>query len=59
MHHQQQEDVANHSYRLPPPLAVHCSILTTDVQRVVENEFGHLEADAVLTLIPPVFSFIP
>jgi hypothetical protein len=59
MGHLQQHGVAHHSYRLPPSLPGLCPILSSNVQRVVENELRQLEADAVLALIQPVLSLIP
>jgi hypothetical protein len=59
MGHLQQHSVAHHSYGLPPALAGFCAILSSNMQRVVENELRQLEAYAVLAPIQPVLSLIP
>jgi hypothetical protein len=59
MGHLQQRSVAHHSYGLPPSLAGLCPILSSNLQRVIENELRQLKAYAVLALIQPVLSLIP
>jgi hypothetical protein len=56
---QQQGYVADHSDGLPASLTVLSSILSRDVQRILENELGRLKADAVLALVPLVLFFVP
>ncbi len=59
MSDQQHVNSVHDSNRLPARLAVHFPVLPCQVVRIIEDQARRLEADAVLSLVDPVFSFVP
>jgi hypothetical protein len=59
MSDQQQVNAVHDSNGLPAKLAVDFPVLSRQVVWIVEDEAGRLEADTVLSLVDPVFSFVP
>ena len=55
MSDQQQMNAVHDSNRLPARLALHFPILSRQMMRVIKDQAGRLEADAVLSLVDPVF----
>ena len=49
----------NDSNRLPAQLTLYLAVLPRQMVRIVENQAGRFEADAVLALVDPILSFIP
>ncbi len=59
MSDQQQMNAVHDSNRVPARLALHFPVLPCQVVRIVEDQNSGFETDAVLSLVDPVFSFVP
>ena len=59
MSDQQHVNSVHDSNRLPAWLAVHFPVLSRQMMRIVKDQAGRFETDAVLSLVDPVFSFVP
>jgi len=59
MSDQQQVNAVHDSNRLPARLAVHFPVLSCQVVRIIEDQNSGVKTDAMLSLIDPVFSFVP
>jgi hypothetical protein len=51
-------NAVDNSNRLPARLTVYLAVLPRQMMRIVKDQAGRLEADAVLLLVDPVLSFI-